>query len=359
MITSTLDGPFAAAPTSSQDALAEKLRRLRIDGAVKRSAMPSETRAVDRPQRRWLGTILTGACVGLLAAVGGYAVGRAAPAAGTAPVSVAAAPVAFVPPPAAVVAAGHVIARRQATIAAPVTGRINSIEVEEGQRIAAGGIIARIDADGARASVDDAAASLRAARADIDRIAARRDEAIATRGRFLALDARGFARGADVAKAVADVAAIDADLQRARAMADSGSAGLAGARVALERMVVRAPFSGIVTRLSAQPGEIISPVSGGGGFTRTGICTIVDMESLEVEVDISEAQISRIRAGQAAMITLDAYGERPYRGRVLAVVPVADRARATFRVRVGFLETDARLMPEMAVQIAFAAAKRA
>lgn len=345
----------SAPPDAALVDVAEKLRRLRIDGAALREPTAGDPapRLADRRPPALLGTALFGLVVALAAAVGGFAAGRAQDAAPPARVIVAAAPVAPLPAP-GVVAAGHVVARRQATIAAPVTGRIDRVDVEEGQRIAAGAVIARIDDAAASAQVDDAAASLRAAHAEIDRIAARRREAAATKVRFDTLDARGFARGADVAKAAADVAALDAELVRARALVDVGAAGLDGARVALARMVIRAPFGGIVTRLSAQPGEIISPVSGGGGFTRTGICTIVDMDSLEVEVDVSESQIASIRPGQAAAISLDAYPGRPYAGRVLAVVPVADRARATFRVRVGFDRIDARLMPEMAARIVFA-----
>ncbi|GGI77146.1 hypothetical protein GCM10007973_12550 [Polymorphobacter multimanifer] len=332
--------------------VADKLRRLRIDSAAMRrpAAAPEPVPAT---RRRVPGAAVAAAMMVLAAAGAGFAAGRAgerSQVAAAPPVVVAPTPTA---PVASVVAAGHVVARRQATIAAPVTGRIDHVEVEEGQRIAAGTVIARIDDAAAAAQVDDAAASLRAAHAEIDRLAARRREAAATQLRFDTLDARGFARGADVARAAADVAAIDAELVRARALVDVGAAGLAGARVTLSRMVIRAPFSGVVTRLSAQPGEIISPVSGGGGFTRTGICTIVDMDSLEVEVDVSEAQIAAIRPGQGAAISLDAYPDRPYAGRVLAVVPIADRARATFRVRVGFDRIDARLMPEMAARIAF------
>jgi RND family efflux transporter MFP subunit len=118
-------------------------------------------------------------------------------------------------------------------------------------------------------------------------------------------------------------------------------------------MIIRAPFDGVVTTKNAQPGEMISPVSAGGGFTRTGIGTIVDMSSLEIEIDVNESYINRVQAGQPVEATLDAYPDWKVPCKVIAIVPTADRQKSTVRVRVGFDELDSRLLPQMAVKVAF------
>ena len=130
-------------------------------------------------------------------------------------------------------------------------------------------------------------------------------------------------------------------------------AGLGLAQRAQEDTIVRAPFAGVVTVKAAQPGEIVSPISAGGGFTRTGIGTIVDMASLEVEVDVSENFINRVRPGQRATIRLNAYPDWEIPAEVIAVIPTADRAKATVKVRVGFKQRDARVLPEMGARVAF------
>ena len=121
----------------------------------------------------------------------------------------------------------------------------------------------------------------------------------------------------------------------------------------LDDTIIRAPFSGIVTSKNAQPGEMISPISAGGGFTRTGICTIVDMESLEIEIDVNESYINRVGAGQAVEATLDAYPEWKIPCKVIAIIPTADRQKSTVKVRVGFDKLDPRILPEMSVKVAF------
>ncbi|KQN25434.1 hypothetical protein ASE86_04125 [Sphingomonas sp. Leaf33] len=271
---------------------------------------------------------------------------------------VAAAPAAPAPAVAAPVdrgfsGSGHVVARRAATIAAQATGMIQSIAVEEGQHVARGALIARLDDRAMVAGLARAQAAVVAGGAELQGLAARHRERALTEARFSALAARGFARGADLDQARADLQAITADIRRAEAQRAGAAADVRSAAVSLDRFSIRAPFAGVVTRLSAQPGEMISPVSAGGGFTRTGICTIVDMSSLEVEVDVAEAQIARVAAGQRARITLQAYPDRHYAGRIIAVVPVADRARASFRVRVGIDDPDARILPEMAARVFF------
>ena len=121
----------------------------------------------------------------------------------------------------------------------------------------------------------------------------------------------------------------------------------------LDDLVIRAPFDGIVTTKDSQPGEMISPVSAGGGFTRTGICTIVDMHSLEIEIDVNESYINRVEAGQPVVATLDAYPSWKIPCKVIAIIPTADRQKSTVKVRVGFDQLDPRILPEMSVKVAF------
>lgn len=334
--------------------LAEKLRQLKLAPEPHSAPARVPLAAPRNVSRRWrhvrTACMLSG--IASLAFLVGAQMGRSAPAPVSAPAAMTAA---TAPPPAAngFTGSGHVVARRQATIAAQTTGMIESIAVEEGQRVEKGALIARLDDRAMTAGLERARAAARAGGAEIAGLAARRHEGALTESRYAALSRRGFARVADLDRARAELASIDADMQRARAQSAGHAAEVRAAAVSLDRFSIRAPFAGIVTRLSAQPGEIISPVSAGGGFTRTGICTIVDMDSLEVEVDVSESQIARVAAGQAVRITLQAYPERGYPGRVIAVVPIADRARASFRVRVSIAQPDTRILPEMAARVFF------
>lgn len=237
------------------------------------------------------------------------------------------------------VASGYVVARRQATVAAEVTGRLLEVRIEEGQRVRRGEILAVLEPTLARA--DSGAASARAAGAEADLAEAQR---VLTRTRTLS--EQGFVSTAAMTSAQARYDAALASRNAARSDAQRASAQLA-------RYEIRAPFSGVVINKSAQPGEIISPVSAGGGFTRTGVCTIVDMSSLEIEVDVSEAYIARVAEGQRVEATLDAYPGETFPARVIATIPAADRSRATVRVRIGFDQLDPRILPEMAISVRF------
>ena len=237
------------------------------------------------------------------------------------------------------VASGYVVARRQATVAAEVTGRLLEVRIEEGQRVRRGEILAVLEPTLARA--DSGAASARAAGAEADLAEAQRVLA-----RTRTLSEQGFVSNAAMTSAQARYDAALASRNAARSDAQRASAQLA-------RYEIRAPFSGVVINKSAQPGEIISPVSAGGGFTRTGVCTIVDMSSLEIEVDVSEAYIARVSEGQRVEATLDAYPGETFAARVIATIPAADRSRATVRVRIGFDQLDPRILPEMAISVRF------
>ena len=250
-------------------------------------------------------------------------------------------------------ASGYVVARRQATVSSKITGKVVEATVEEGQRVEAGEVVARLDDANARAQValasaqlEQAAASRRAASVDVENATSifERNESLYSGG---TISAQAF----DTAKASYDAAraAVDVATQAVKV----AEANLALARRNLEDTIVRAPFAGVVTVKAAQEGEMVSPVSGGGGFTRTGIGTIVDMDSLEVEVDVSESFINRVRVGQDVDVRLNAYPDLSLPGHVIAIIPTADRAKATVTVRIGLLEEDERILPEMGVRVSF------
>jgi HlyD family secretion protein len=272
-------------------------------------------------------------------------------------------------------ASGYVIARRQATVSSKVTGKITEVRIEEGQRVAAGEVLARIDDANVQAQRRLAEAQLQAARAqreeievqlaEADRSLARNRELLAVGFRQLDLDLFPLrARNRELlAKRLVSQAAFDAaeasrDGLRARlASAEENvavaEAGVAVQRQALEDTVIRAPFDAVVTVKNAQPGEMISPLSAGGDGTRTGIGTLVDMGSLEIEVDVNENFINRVVPGQAVTARLNAYPELSFPAAVIAVVPTADRSKATVKVRVGLEQPDPRVLPQMGVRVSF------
>jgi len=237
------------------------------------------------------------------------------------------------------VASGYVVARREATVASETTGRLIEVRVEEGQHVRRGQVLAVLSPTLARAEF--AGAQARAAAAD-----ANLSEAQRQLDRTRTLRQQGFASEAAMtgAQSAYDAAAA----QRNAAHADAASAG-----AQLGYFQIRAPFDGVVVDKAAQVGEMISPLSAGGGFTRTGICTIVDMTSLEIEVDVSESYIARVHEGQRVEATLDAYPDQTFAAHVIATIPSADRSRATVRVRIGFDQLDPRILPEMAISVRF------
>jgi RND family efflux transporter MFP subunit len=250
-------------------------------------------------------------------------------------------------------ASGYVVARRQATVSAKITGKVVLVAIEEGQRVERDEVIARLDDTNARAAVAEAEAQLEQSRANLTAIEVAFANATPTFQRSEQQYARAVisAQTFDTAKATFDTARTSvAVAERAVGVAD---ARLALARRNLDDTVVRAPFAGVVTVKAAQEGEMVSPVSAGGGFTRTGIGTIVDMSSLEVEVDVSENFITRVTPGQRVSVRLNAYPDLAIPASVIAIVPTADRAKATVKVRVGFDAGDARVLPEMGARVAF------
>jgi RND family efflux transporter MFP subunit len=259
--------------------------------------------------------------------------------------------------PAAVLhASGYVTARRQATVSSKVTGRVTEVLVEEGMRVEEGQVLARLEASQTLVQRDLARAELAAAERALAETEVRIAEAELARGRARALLAEEIGSQAEL-----DAADAAADSLRARLAAQRGEVevrrrGVAVVEQALDDLVIRAPFAGVALSKNAQPGEIISPMSAGGGFTRTGISTIVDMASLEIEVDVNEAYIGRVEPGQAVTATLDAYPDLPLAAHVITTIPAADRQRATVKVRIGFDALDPRILPDMGVKVAFLAA---
>ncbi len=250
-------------------------------------------------------------------------------------------------------ASGYVTARRQATVSAKVTGKVIEILIEEGMKVQAGQVLARLDDTNVKTSLDLAGAQLESARVALDETRAQLKQADLEFQRATELARQKIASQSDLDKAEADAKVLSARLARQLRDVTVAERQVSVWQQQLEDMVIRAPFSGIVTTKDAQPGEMISPVSAGGGFTRTGICTIVDMNSLEIEIDVNESYIHRVQAGQPVEATLDAYPEWKIPCKVIAIIPTADRQKATVKVRVGIDGLEARILPEMAAKVAF------
>lgn len=250
-------------------------------------------------------------------------------------------------------ASGYVTARRRATVSSRITGKVVAVHVEEGMAVRAGQILAQLDDSTTRAMLQLAEAQLGSARTQLLETEVRIREAEIALGRQQRLAREGVVPEADL-----DTAAAQVDALRARLQAARQEVGVAEKQVALRRTdmsdtVIRAPFSGMAVSKDAQPGEMISPVSAGGGFTRTGICTIVDMTSLEIEVDVNESYITRVFDGQPVRAVLDAYPEWQIPAHVITTVPTADRQKATVLVRIGFDALDSRLLPDMGAKVTF------
>lgn len=266
------------------------------------------------------------------------------------------APVAETPDDAVILdATGYVTARRQATVSAKVTGRVESLFIEEGQRVSAGEVLARLDDTDARADLALAIARAGAARAELPDLELRLAQAERDVQRQDALVTRKLTSSQQAEDARLAVDSLKARLRLQSRQVAVAESAVGVARVALDNTVVRAPFSGVITVKAAQPGEIVSPISAGGGFTRTGIGTIVDMDSLEIEVDVNEAHISRVSAGQTVEAVLNAYPDEKLPAQVITIIPAADRSKATVKVRIALLGRDPRIVPDMGVRVGFLA----
>ena len=249
-------------------------------------------------------------------------------------------------------ASGYVVARREATVSSKIMGKVTEILVEEGVKVTDGQVLARLDATNAEASLRLAQAQAKAAESAMQETRVRLKEAEQELQRQTALRASNVTAPADFDHAEAAALAFHARVAQQQADFAVAERNIAVFQQQLDDAVIRAPFAGIVTSKNAQPGEMISPMSS-GGFTRTGICTIVDMDSLEIEIDVNESYINRVAPGQPIEATLDAYPEWKIPCKVIAIIPTADRQKSTVRVRVGFDRLDPRILPQMAVKVAF------
>ncbi len=256
-------------------------------------------------------------------------------------------------------ASGYVTARRQATVSAKITGKVRDVRIEEGQHVKAGDILATLDDSEVRVDAELRRAQVSAARAQLAEAEAGSANAD-----------REYERQQDLAErkltsaSALDAARTQSESLRARVASQKSAIrvaeeAFAAAQVQVDNTVVRAPFDGVVTVKAAQPGEMISPISAGGGSIRTGIGTIVDMDSLEIQVDVSESYINRVQPGQKVEAVLNAYPDWRIPAAVIAIVPTADRSKATVKVRIALGEKDSRIVPEMGVRVAFLESKEA
>ena len=250
-------------------------------------------------------------------------------------------------------ASGYVTARRQATVSSKITGKVVEVLLEEGMKVRQGEVLARLDDTNVKTSLRLAEAQLVSTTNALAETRVRINEAERELERQTGLIKSKIATQTDYDRAEAAALALKARLVQQQAEVAVAERQVAYWEQQLDDTVIRAPFSGIVTSKNAQPGEMISPISAGGGFTRTGICTIVDMESLEIEIDVNESYINRVTAGQPVEATLDAYPEWKIPSKVIAIIPTADRQKSTVKVRVGFDHLDPRILPEMSVKVAF------
>ncbi|MBS0614788.1 MAG: efflux RND transporter periplasmic adaptor subunit [Proteobacteria bacterium] len=250
-------------------------------------------------------------------------------------------------------ASGYVVARRQATVSAKITGKVTEVLIEEGQHVDKDAVVGRLDDTNVRAALEQVRAQLAYSQASLSQVSVNLANAERDWRRKNELVQQHFVSQADLDNARTTLDALRAELVTAQRGVEVSRRGVDSAQRNLDDTVVRAPFAGVVTVKAAQPGEIVSPISAGGGFTRTGIGTIVDMDSLEVEVDVNESFIARVHAEQPASVRLNAYPDWQIPAYVIAIIPTADRAKATVKVRIGFKVRDPRILPDMGARVAF------
>lgn len=250
-------------------------------------------------------------------------------------------------------ASGYVTARRKATVSSKVTGKVVEVLVEEGLEVERGQVLARLDDSIQARNLALAEAQLESTRSAVQESRVRLREAELNLDRVRELVEREVESPARLDAAQASVDSLKARIDLGLEEVEVAERLVTLRRQELEDTVIRAPFDGVAISKDAQPGEMVSPVSAGGGFTRTGISTIVDMSSLEIEVDVNEAYINRVRPGQRVEAILDAYPDWKIPASVITTVPAADRQKATVRVRIGFDELDPRILPDMGVKVGF------
>ena len=324
------------------NASSELLKELRLE----RSKAPP-------PSRRGLWIGLGVAALAVIAVVAWLLLGRdSAPEVRTAPVAPIASSAGGSGGASVLDASGYVVARRMATVSAKVTGRVQEVLIEEGMRVEEGQVLARLDPIDADAQRSLAASQVAAARAQIGSVQAQLADAEANAKRLSQLVGQQLVSRAQYDQAIAQRDSLRAQLATAQRNAQVAGDQLRIAGHGVDNTIVRAPFAGIVTAKAAQPGEIVSPLAT-GGFTRTGIGTIVDMDSLEVEVEVGESYIGRVQPKMPVETVLNAYPDWRIPGEVIAIIPAADRGKATVKVRVALKEKDPRIVPDMGVRVSF------
>ena len=250
-------------------------------------------------------------------------------------------------------ATGYVTARREATVSAQITGALTSVLIEEGEHVRAGQVLAQLDDSAQKAALAQAQAQVLAARALQVQYQAQLEQSRRDNQRNEDLIGRNLVSQQALETSQTQVATLTAEVESQRKQVELAEAALRGAQVQLDYTTVRAPFTGVIIAKAAQAGEIISPISAGGGFTRTGVGTIVDMDSLEIEVDVNESYINRVQPGQSAQAVLDAYPDWTIPAHVIAIIPTADRSKATVKVRIAIEQKDPRILPDMGVRVSF------
>ncbi len=249
-------------------------------------------------------------------------------------------------------ASGYVVAQRKAAVASKTTGLLVSLSVEEGSRIKEGQVIARLESDDVLAQRDQASANLNVARFNIEQAQADLNDATLTYHRNRELLSQGYVSQAEYDASEARYIRARAAVAGAEAAVEASSAALQGARVSLEYTLIRAPFDGVVLTKNADIGDIVSTVSGAAN-AKAGVVTIADMDSIQVEADVSESNLGLVKVGQPCEVQLDAIPGFRFRGVVHMIVPTADRSKASVMIKVRFLDQDKRILPEMSAKVAF------
>jgi RND family efflux transporter MFP subunit len=250
-------------------------------------------------------------------------------------------------------ASGYVTPRRRATIAAKITGQVTNVYIEEGVRVTEGQVLATLDESDARVRLNSAQADRDSAAAALQDLEVQSANADRELRRTQALERGGVSsqQALDLARTTAD--SLKAKIALTRQQVEAAQAKIRVAQQDLANCIVRSPFNGIVVSKDAQVGEMVSPISAGGGFTRTGIATVVDMKSIEIEVDVNESYIARVKPGMPVTAVLDAYPDWQIPAKVRTVIPTADRQKATVKVRITFDQLDPRILPDMGVKVTF------
>ena len=250
-------------------------------------------------------------------------------------------------------ATGYVTARRSATVSAQITGTLTELHIEEGEHVDAGQVLAKLDDTAQRAALAQAQAQANAAEAQLANVEAQLAQARRDVQRMEDMVGRKLVSQQATEQARTQVATLTAQVAAQHKQIDVAHAQVRAAQVQLDYCTVRAPYSGVIIAKAAQVGEIVSPFSAGGGFTRTGVGTIVDMDSLEVEVDVNEAYIGRVVPNGRVESVLNAYPDWKIPSHVIAIIPTADRSKATVKVRIAIEQKDARIVPDMGVRVSF------